>query len=435
MQADPVLAPAALYKSLAQRIEAETGLCFAARVEDLRRAMGRMAEALGFSHAGACAAWLLAGDWDRDKADACAPYLTVSETYFFREPRAFSLVLDYAREKIAGCGQSGKPVRIWSAGCCTGEEAYSIAILLRQHLPRSALQRISILGTDINGRNLEAARAAAYRHWSFRNADPALWRPHFRQMEDGRFRLNQEIREMVTFAALNLAAPQEFPAAAGIQAMDIIFCRNVLMYFSRAQARKAIARFRQCLVEGGWLVVNPSEASAELFEGFSAVYFPDAVYFRKTGPGQVAPARTGLAIAQPPSRPALAPRLPLRPKRAGETAASPAAASARSGKPEAADPDLYHSMALSALEAGDGPAALHNLKRVLYLRPDCIVSHYLLGTLHASSGRLQAAARQFETASGLLASLGRDEVVPRSEGLSAAYLLAAMQLRLQGETT
>jgi chemotaxis protein methyltransferase CheR len=413
---------ASLQAALAQRIEAETGLCFAAaRQEDLLRGIGRMGEALGFGHAHECAAWLLSGCWDRHKADACALHLTVGETYFFREPRAFSLMLDYAREKFASSGLSGKPLRIWSAGCCTGEEPYSIAILLRRHFPELDACRISILGTDINRRNLELARAAKYRHWSFRNADPALRQRYFRQMEDGRFRLDREIRDMVNFAELNLAAPDGPLLASGIQGMDIIFCRNVLMYFSRAQARKAIARFRSCLVDGGWLIVNPSEASAELFEGFSAVYYPDAVYFRKDGPEIPAPAAM-------PLRPPPACRLPPRANRAAGPAGGVAV---RAEVMEPDGPDLYHARALAALETGDQRSALQNLKRVLYLQPDCIVSHYLLGTLHASSGRPDAAARQFENASELLAALGEGDIVPRSEGLSAAYLLAAMQARLQ----
>jgi chemotaxis protein methyltransferase CheR len=465
---------------LAEKIESETGLSFPeAKHRDLKLAIRRMAESLGLDSDAECIDWLLSGPWGQSKADLCALHLTIAETYFFREPRAFGLVCDYARDKIIDSKDANRRLRIWSAGCCTGEEPYSIAMALRHAMPELDPRQISILGTDINSRNLQFARAGVYRHWSFRNIDTTLRKLNFSEQE-GNSRLHDEIRELVTFSELNLAAPVYPSVATDTHAMDIIFCRNVLMYFSKPQAMKVIERFRQCLVNGGWLIVSPSEASAELFSGFSGVYYPDAIYFRKNSSAdcaapsrqvfsRLAPLETDLEhlrtkdrIAHTVSRtvdlaskrdnanaPALAKRNVARNagKAEEETdAASRASTLANQGKSIEAmrcleqaikdrptSSDLYYAKALVAMESGDTSDALQSLKRVIYLQPDCIIAHYLMGIIQSGQDRCGEACKKFETVSGLLSTLKADDIIPLSEGLSAAYLLESIQCYLQKE--
>jgi chemotaxis protein methyltransferase CheR len=155
---------------LARRIEAETGLQFAgARGRDLDSGLRRIALARGVGEA-AAVDWLLAGPWDAARTDLCARHLTIGETYFFREPRGLELLCDQARRKLA----AGAPLRVWSAGCCTGEEPYSMAMALRAALPRFDPAQVSILATDLNEASLAFARAAVYREWSFRRTPPAM---------------------------------------------------------------------------------------------------------------------------------------------------------------------------------------------------------------------------------------------------------------------
>src|SRR5690606_36207152 len=118
---------------------------------------------------GDCVSWLLEGSWETAKSDLCADRLTVPETYFFREPGAFDLVCDYARDQLASAGGRDRPTRLWSAGCCTGEEAYSLALALRYRVPELDPERVSILATDLCKSSLQSARSGVYRHWSFRN--------------------------------------------------------------------------------------------------------------------------------------------------------------------------------------------------------------------------------------------------------------------------
>jgi chemotaxis protein methyltransferase CheR len=465
---------------LARRIEEEMGLAFpAGKRRGLQRALRRMAESGGFDDAGSCVEWLLAGSWDEQKADLCAHHLTIGETYFFREPRAFELLSDYARKKIAA--GNGQRLRIWSAGCCTGEEPYSIAIALQQVLSEADWRNTDVLATDINNRFLLTARAGVYRQWSFRNTGDAFRSRYFQLHGEGGFLINDDIRNKVDFAHLNLASAEYPSVANGTHGMDIIFCRNVLMYFSRERMKKIVQRFRQCLVEGGWLIVNPSEASSELFAGFTAHCYPDAIYYQKQAD---APALPRYPI--PPVSPLTRDSRPFSPGRAharrAMKAAAPAAATPRPGPgsrpgrvarhldtdqaagrgnalpdstataraladggrvdeamrfldqalgaaPSAAG--LYYVKAQIAMEAGDRRAAVQSLKRVIYLEPDFILAHYLLGIIHSAEARHDEARRQFETTIGLLGALADDDPVPGSEGLHAAYLREAVAFRLR----
>lgn len=439
----------------ARRIEAETGLQFgAARRRDLENGLRRMAAVCRDAGAGAAdvAAWLLDGPWNQDKADLCAHHLTVGETYFFREPRGFTLLCDYARARLAADPRAG--LRLWSAGCCTGEEPYSMAIVLREALPGLASEQVSILGTDLNPASLSHAREGLYRQWSFRGTDPELRARYFSPAGTGQFALAPAIRDQVRFAPLNLALAQYPSAANGTAGMDIIFCRNVMMYFSRSLMAQVIARLRACLADGGWLVVNPSEACGELFAGFSPTYYPDAVFYQKTE--AAVPAIPPCAPSAPPKlRPLVPARLPaLRhpvsceaaPLQAAPLAAPPAeegpgAALAqadaldRAGAGSAAlnclaraanqwplARELHQAAARLALDQGQPAAARRHLQRLLYLDPDSVMGHYFDGVAQASLERRAGARRAFSQVAALLAPLPDDAPVEDAAGWRAGAL-------------
>jgi chemotaxis protein methyltransferase CheR len=381
----------------AQRVEAATGLTFAGmRRRQFDAALDRMAAALGLPGAAACASWLLAGPWDEARDVLCARFLTVGETYFLREPRAFELVCDLARTHLVP-GLT-RPLRIWSAGCCTGEEPYSIALALRRDVPQLAPDRVSILATDLNDAFLDAARAGIYRRWSFRRTDPSDLAAFFRPLGDGRYEIDPALRAQVRFERLNLAA-DAYPT----QAMDVIFCRNVLMYFGPEQAARVVARLRDCLADGGWLVVNASEASTRLFQGLTPVVLDDAMFFRK---GELpAPVPAEPAVAPPSPAPTfhpepLAATAPTAPVPSGDTAMARVHALAQAGgreealqclrravEAEALSAPLQRSAALFALEHGDGALARHCVRRLLYLEPESAIGHYLWALIEDAAGR------------------------------------------------
>jgi chemotaxis protein methyltransferase CheR len=150
---------------------------------------------------------------------------------------------------------------------------------------------ITILATDVNPVSIRKASGGEYGEWSFRGVPRWLKEKYFTLNGKGRYKLSDSIRKMVTFARLNLADDPYPSLLNNTNAMDIIFCRNVLMYFSPDRIKKTVSGFRHSLLDGGWLVVSPCEVSHVLFPGFEPVSFNDAVFYRKERQGQPAAAR------------------------------------------------------------------------------------------------------------------------------------------------
>lgn len=214
-----------------------------------------------------------------------AKYLTIGETYFFREPKVF----DFLRETVipeltAKKRGSRKQLRIWSAGCCTGEEAYSIAILLHDTIPDLSSWSVTILGTDINPEFLMKAATATYRAWSFRNEHSEIMKKYFTKNERGEFKVSPSIRSFVQWNTLNLIA-DKFPSNLNnTDRMDIIFCRNVLIYFSDEGRQKIISKFYDSLNEGGYLILSLTEVAHQPDKRFKQIRSEDVIIFRKDKP-------------------------------------------------------------------------------------------------------------------------------------------------------
>jgi chemotaxis protein methyltransferase CheR len=211
-----------------------------------------------------------------------ATHLTIGETYFFREHQTLQALTDSILPDLIKSRRGGdQRLRIWSAACCSGEEAYSLAILLHRLLPDLEEWQITIIATDINPHFLKKAAAGIYSKWSFRGAPAWLKGRYFKVRADGCYALVPEIKKLVTFQTLNLAEDGYSSATAGISDMDIVFCRNVLMYFTPALILKVIRNIHRTLGEGGWLAVSPSEANSALFPDFRTVNFPGTILFQK----------------------------------------------------------------------------------------------------------------------------------------------------------
>ncbi|MBI2876233.1 MAG: tetratricopeptide repeat protein [Candidatus Tectomicrobia bacterium] len=272
-----------LFSRLSDLIAARMGLHFPReRWHDLERGMGAVARELGFKEIEPCIQGLLSSPLTRSQIELLAHHLTVGETYFFREKRSFAALEEsILPELIRSRRGTGRHLRIWSAGCATGEEPYSIAILLHRMIPDLQEWKLAILATDINLASLRKAAEGVYSNWSFRDTPPWIKERYFRRKKEGRFEIFPQIQPMVTFAYLNLAEnlyPSPFNQT---QAMDLIFCRNVLMYFAPERARRAIQNLYLSLVEGGWLIVSPSEVSLGQEAQFTPVHFPEAILYRK----------------------------------------------------------------------------------------------------------------------------------------------------------
>jgi len=204
--------------------------------------------------------------------------LTTNETYFFREEFQLKTfihdILPEIRQQKEKEGD--RRLRIWSAGCSSGEEPYTIAMLLLD-VPFLHDWKIDIIGTDISQKVLHLARKGIYGQTSFRSTNPADRRRFFTETE-GKFRISDRVKNLVTISHLNLFDPLR---VALLGKMDIVFCRNVIIYFDLAAKKRVIDTFYQRLKPGGFLLLGHSESLMNISNVFQLRHFThDMVYQR-----------------------------------------------------------------------------------------------------------------------------------------------------------
>lgn len=204
--------------------------------------------------------------------------LTTNETYFFREDFQLKAFTDEIIPEVVALKEKkgDRTLRIWSAGCSTGEEPYTIGMLL-MGISRLRGWRVEIIGTDISQRVLQQARKGVYGKSSFRATDTKYVERFFRE-ENGNYRINDEIRELVTISQLNLFDHRRLALLGN---MDIIFCRNVIIYFDLPAKKKVIETFHNSLHPSGFLLLGHSESLMNISTLFTLRHFKnDMVYQR-----------------------------------------------------------------------------------------------------------------------------------------------------------
>lgn len=275
--------PEELLDALSAYVADRMGLHFPPeRRRDLERGLLRAAPDLGFDDAESCARWLLLSPLTKHQVEALASHLTVGETYFFRDRKLFEVLEGRILPAlIAERRKTERQLRIWSAGSATGEEPYSIAILLLRMIHDIDDWNITLLATDINPSFLRRSASGTYGEWSFRDVQPLVKERYFRKTGQGRHEVLPNIRKHVTFSYHNLAEDSYPSLLNNTNAMDIIFCRNVLMYFSKDRQQEVIGKFYRCLVDNGLLIVSPTETSAPLLSAFVPEHFQGATLYRK----------------------------------------------------------------------------------------------------------------------------------------------------------
>ena len=252
------------------------------RLPDLQRAVNRALVATGLADADALYRHL------RDRAgrpslEVFVGDLTIGETHFFRNRPQFRALEHHILPELIERRRASRRLRVWSAACSTGEEPYSLAILLERLLPDRARWDVRILATDINRTALERARRGQYGTWSFRDVPDdvasAFFVRHGTTLE-----VAGRIREAVSFAHLNLAADTWPSAATATLDLDLVLCRNVLIYFGDDLSHQVAARLHGALADSGWLLVAPAELSQAVFRHFTVVNLDGAVAYRKPAP-------------------------------------------------------------------------------------------------------------------------------------------------------
>ena len=207
--------------------------------------------------------------------------ITVGETYMFRSPQQLEALRTVVLPQLALAKSNigFKRLRIWSAGCSTGEEPYTLAIFLSEQ-SEGLLKGWSfdILATDINDTSLLAARTGIYGEYALRNTSPELRRKYFVEVDAKRWQVGPQLKKMVRFERTNLGDDSRMVFHKG---MDIIFCCNVLIYFSLASKRKVVQHFYSNLMSNGYLFLGHAESLFQIDDHFRLVHFPGAIGYWK----------------------------------------------------------------------------------------------------------------------------------------------------------
>lgn len=376
---------------------------------------------------------LACSPWRTDDAENLGHHLTVGETYFWREPQALAAMQKHILPPlIEERRDRDRRLRIWSAGCCTGEEPYSIAMLLHQLLPDIARWDVRIQATDLNSWFLNKAATGRYRSWSFRGTPQWVKDGYFRPAETDTLEVLPQVKKLVHFARLNLAT-DEYPAAENhTQNQDVILCRNVLIYMEPSQAQAILHKFLLSLNEGGWLVLSATETWLSQSPCLRPVTFEGAILFRKqTRPAVNAASSTRRSTisARPVSRltdtapPRLAvtakkpsPSATIRPTISDKSATNATSvyveaqrlyrqgtydkviAHLTQATTELATPQVLLLLAKAYANSGQPILAIATCDRALALDKLCTPAYYLRATIFQEQGRLEEATQSLSQA-------------------------------------
>ena len=214
------------------------------------------------------------------EADALTQLVTNNETYFFRETYQFEALFEGGLELI-GRPTVGAQLQVLCAGCSSGEEPYSLSIFSREHLPGNGLR---IDAFDLDGARLERASSAVYGTHSLRAASEEQIRNYFMRSGSDQYELVPRYRDKVRFSRGNILDIETWPAKRGY---DIIFCRNVLIYFSEEALHRAIDHFAQALRPGGLLFLGHAESIIGVSPHFDAVRLKRCIAYRRVRPAAV----------------------------------------------------------------------------------------------------------------------------------------------------
>ncbi len=398
--------------------------------------------------------------------------LTITETYFFRENPSITL---FVNKIIQAIKDVEKEFRIWCAGCSSGEEPYTLAMLLRENLNTTQLERVRILATDVNHNALEKAKNGIYTEWSFRET-PAEFREKYFKNSHGKWIIDGKIKKMVEFGKLNLA--NEFsPEKIGFKGFDLIFCRNVLMYFSPAVIKNITAKFYELLPEGGWLVVSQVELNDEYFGKFAKFSYDNGIFYIKATTlntthknrgerGKSLLKNSSNVIVKPQkktskiqafknpveSKPTILTfgdlemlynkgnyeecinhclYLTENEKKSGSVCMLLAKCYANRGEYSksietidkillsgGSGEDIYYLYGTVLKELKETKRAIEAFKKVLYLNPDHLFSNLLLGNILNEEGNGDKAARYYKIVLEILSNTDDSHIIPESGGLT-----------------
>jgi chemotaxis protein methyltransferase CheR len=431
-------------------VRERVGLAFPhSRLADVERAVQKAVAETALPDAGALFRLLMDRARSREALDTLISALNVGETHFLRDQAQIQALEERILPDIIARRRPQRRLRVWSAACSTGEEAYTLAILVHQQLLDLAEWDVRILATDVNGRALERASRGVYGPWSFRGVPPHVKRAYF--VRDGdRYRVAPRIRAMVSFEQANLVDGVPLRSPADPWKVDLILCRNVLQYFDGETAQAVVGRLMTCLDGNGWILLSQVEAALGGFDGLDA---QGCGAFRKAPP---APAETPLP-GSPPHRPAVPParagsppsRPTPRPATSAEATEVPASYQEalrlwREDRPQEAlrrlrlegsraplAASLHYLQGLILLDEGQADQALAAFRRCTFADPCFALGHLAQANLLTRAGSRSRAMTALENAARLVADLDPAARVFPGDELRAGAMLELVDAQRQ----
>ncbi len=448
------------YSRLKEQVIESTGLAFYAdRDEPLSALVQERLAVLGLRNCSSYAEFLAYGETGCAEMDILIAHLTIGETYFFRDEEQFAAIRDVILPDILARKRRTRQLFIWSAGCATGAEPYSLAILLARVLgDEMSAWQIRIHATDLNRTFLTQAAAGKFRPTALRSTSD--WMKHECFSKEGLvWAIHPRYKEWILFHQMNLMDSDfstSFPAGTHF---DLILCRNVMIYFSREINNRLIGQFHQALGDGGWLVPGAAESSMDNLKIFRGVSAAGTRLYQKmplpSGPLSSGPLSSGpldaarQAAPEPGSKGTLdvpAPSGESPPD--GPLGIVPAdldglrqladhgdwQGAAEYGKQLLsqnglnAEVHFYHALIFEKLGVLDEPEI--SLRHAIYLDRNFALAHYHLGLSLKRGGQTAAAARCFGNVLKVLDGLPDVAIVRAGPGVTVTGLkeLAKMQL-------
>ncbi len=347
---------------------------------------------------------------------------TNNETYFFRHGEQLTALKTLVSESLAKVPRPS--LRVWVAGCSSGEEPLSIAAVLREAVLMAPGTTLSVLGTDLHRGMLQKAHSAQYTAWSFRGVLPEVKAAHFVARE-GHFEPSSALRSLVTYRRHNLL---EGPPESA--QFDVVSCRNVLIYFDAKMMQRALELLSLAVAPGGFLLLGPAETPNVSLPDLEPVVRGGVSLFRR---------KTGMTLAPPPMVEAPARERP-RMHSGSDLRARGSAARSKLDRVEwptrvqrlpSQSPEHKVAEALVALEHDDSAKALEHLDEVIGDDADNAMAHYLVGSIWESRGENEAAEQSYQRA--LVALRDRDPAlsVPCGGGITGEELVRVLAAVLE----
>jgi chemotaxis protein methyltransferase CheR len=215
---------------------------------------------------------------DDEELQCLVNLLTVNETYFYREDYQFQALVSGVLPVIAASKGKQRPIRIWSLPCSSGEEPYSLAIYILEHWPDADHFEIEIIGSDIDSAILAQAVTGKYGERSLQRLSPEIRQKYFIPLKGGEYQICDDLRNSIDFSRINITDPRHMQQYREI---DVIFCRNMLIYFDDASRLEAVEAIYDCLTPGGFVCLGHSESMSRISSLFLPKKFADAIIYQK----------------------------------------------------------------------------------------------------------------------------------------------------------